>query len=162
MLVLNEKRVWSSCTGLFMQLVVSSVRVLPVAREGLWTSLPSLSCIANPSSGRGVGISANWLHLLLTPGYQLAEVVAFAMPPWQRSSTTAICWLPGPHFLNKHGLPMGNVTSHLWRMERKRPLQLLWDPWEPAGPLSSVKPLFYNGQNLSRSRISGKMYVLHF
>jgi len=43
--VLNEKQVWSSCTGLFKQLVVPSVRVLPVAREGLWTSLPSLSCV---------------------------------------------------------------------------------------------------------------------
>lgn len=66
----------------------------------------SISCIANPASGWGVGISANWLHLPLTPGSQLAEVMAFAMPPWQRSSTAAICWLPESHFLDKHGSPM--------------------------------------------------------
>lgn len=122
----------------------------------------SISRITNPASGWGVGISANWLHLPLTPGYQLAEVMAFAMPPWQRSSTTAICWLPESHFLDKHGLPTGNVTSHLWQMECKRPLQLSWDPQEPAGPLSNRKPLFCNGHNPSPSCISCKKNTLHF
>lgn len=81
--------------------------------------------------------------------------MAFAMQPWQRSSTTAICWLPESHFLDKHGLPTGNVTSHLWWMECKRPLWLSWNPEEPA------EPLFYNGHKLPPSCVSCKN-IPHF
>lgn len=62
MLVVNKKRVWSSCTGLFKQLVVPSVRVLPVAREGLWTSLPSLSCI---DLAHHKPVAEEWVSLLI-------------------------------------------------------------------------------------------------
>lgn len=106
-------------------------------------------CITNPGSVWGVGISTNWLHLPLRPGYQLAEVMVFARLPWHRSSTAAICWFPELHFLDKHDLPMGNVTSHLQWIECKWLFQLLWDPQDPAWPLSNVTPLVYNGHNPS-------------
>lgn len=57
---------------------------------------------------------------------------------------------------------MGNVTSHLWWMECKRPLQHFWDPQEAAVPLSNVKLLFCNGHNPPPSSISCQKNLFHF
>lgn len=144
--VLSEEQLWSSCPGLFKQLVAPCVS----GASGPWRILAKPSLL--PCTDLTHGSPSLWLGLeSLLIGHICLWCLATSwlrLWHWQCHLGSGAPQVPSVVFQSciswiNMAFPMGNVSARLRWVECKQLLQHFWDPQE-AAVLSDVKPLIYN------------------